>query len=87
MGEREEELQQSWSTINQARVSTGLRKGASLLAALTLMGAVGLSVSGSGSGVSSHAASTRTATSDALLDVDATDVEGVNRPAEATPGA
>lgn len=80
MGEREEELQQSWSTINQARLSVGLRKGASLLAALSLMAAVGLSVSGSGSGAPSQNAAPGTATSGATFDIDATDLDGVNQP-------
>ena len=82
MGEREEELQQSWSTISQARVSMGLRKGASLLAALALMGAVGLSVNGSGSGATSQSVTPRTTTSDASLDIDATDLDEVYQPTE-----
>ena len=73
MGKREEALQQSWSTINQARGAAGLHKGASLLVALTLMGALGISVSGPVNSVTSETASARTAASEISPDVDLAD--------------
>lgn len=75
MGKREEALQQSWSTINQARRVAGLHKGASLLVALTLMGAVGISVSGPGSSETIDAASSQTLATEISPDVDLADGE------------
>ena len=75
MSNREEALQQSWSTINQARVVAGLHKGASLLVALTLMGAVGISVSSPSNSATREIASNQTVATEISPDVDLADAE------------